>query len=57
MERLGAILGLSTERMGVQTMVKGVWQTLQGTPLRKWLSLELPSSYVAPTVRTWTPQE
>ena len=57
MERLGAIRGLSTERMGVRTMVKGVWQTLQRTPLRKWLSLELPRPYVAPTVRTWTPQE
>jgi len=57
MDRLTAIRGLSTERMGTRPMVKGVWQTLQRTPLRQWLSLELPRCYVAPTVRTWTPQE
>jgi len=57
MDRLCTIRGLSMESMGVRTIVKGVWQTLQRTPLRQWLSLEPPRCYVAPTVRTWTPQE
>jgi len=43
--------------MGARTIVKGVCQTLQRTPLRQWLSLEPPRCYVPPTVRTWTPQE
>jgi len=43
--------------MGARTIANGVWQTLQRTPLRQWLSLEPPRCYVPPTVRTWTPQE
>jgi len=57
MDRLYAIWGLSRESICTRTIVKGVWQTLQRTPLRQWLSLEPPRCYVAPTVRTWTPQE
>jgi len=54
-----AIRGLRGEKTSSQTIFKGIWQTLQRTPVRKWLSLELPRCYVAPTgtVRTWSPQE
>jgi len=57
MDRLCAIRDLRRESIGARTILKGVWQTLQRTPLRQWLSLEPPRCYVAPTVRTWTPQE
>ena len=57
MDRLCAIRNLRSESMGARTIANGVWQTLQRTPLRQWLSLELPRCYVPPTVRTWTPQE
>jgi len=55
MDRLCAIRGLITASICARTIVKGVWQTLQRTPLRQWLSLEPPRCYVAPKVRTWTP--
>ena len=45
MDRLCAIRGLSTESICARTIVKGVWQTLQRTPLRQWLSLEPPRYY------------
>jgi len=57
MDRLCAIWNLRSESMGARTISKGVWPTLQQTPLRQWLSLEPPCCYVPPTVRTWTPQE
>jgi len=55
MDRLCAIQGLSRESICARTIVKGVWQTLQQTPLHQWLSLEPPRSYVV--LRTRTPQE
>ena len=57
MDRLCVIRNLRSESMGARTIVQGVWQTLQRTPLRQWLSLETPRYCVSPTVRTWTPQE
>jgi len=57
MDHLCAIRDLSGEKTSSRTILRGVWQTLQRTPLRKWLSLEPPLCYVAPMVRTWTPQE
>jgi len=57
MDRLCTIRDLSGEKTSSRTILRGVWQTLQRTPLRKWLSLEPPRCYVAPMMHTWTPQE
>ena len=57
MDRLCAIRGLRGEKTSSQTILKGISQTLQWTPICKWLSVEPPRCYVAPMVRTWTPQE
>jgi len=50
MDRLCTIRNLRLESMGARTIANSVWQTLQRTPLRQWLSLEPPRCYVPPTV-------